>query len=66
MAEQRIGEWLSRYAQAHFDQYCRSDESAALDREGIEIAEMIARELPEAKVRYFSNALMRDLSRSPQ
>ena len=66
IAERRIGEWLSRYSQAHLDQYCHSDENAALDREGIEIAEMIARELPEAKVRYFSNALMKDLSRSPQ
>ena len=65
IVEQRIREWLSRYAQAHFNQYRDSEESAALDREGIEIAEMIARELPDAKVRYFSNVLMKDLSRCP-
>jgi hypothetical protein len=57
----QIGEWLSHYEDAHFQQYCDSALNDSLDQEGIKIAGMIKLELPVAKVRYFSSAYMKEI-----
>lgn len=54
----RLAEWLRRYAEAHFRQYDRPGESAALDEEGAAITRLVRTELPGSKVDYFSSATM--------
>jgi hypothetical protein len=56
---ERISTWLQQYEEAHYDQYRDQKKNAALDEEGIRISEELRKELPEAKVQYYSNALMR-------
>lgn len=58
---ERISRWLTRYEDAHYEQYKDEEEVEALDLEGIEICKHLRCELPQAKVEYFSNAKMRGI-----
>jgi hypothetical protein len=55
--------WLDRYADAHFSQFKDSQIVAALDAEGLVIAEQLRDELPGSKIVYFSDAEMREISK---
>ena len=57
----RISIWLSAYEDAHFHQYEDQAKNEALDREGLEIMQVVRAELPKAKVGYFSNANMHEI-----
>ena len=57
LAEQ-ISKWLRQYQEAHRNQYRDQEQVAALDEEGVRISQALGRELPEAKVQYYSSALM--------
>jgi hypothetical protein len=57
-----LAKWLSSYEDAHFHQYGDIAQNADLDRQGIDIAKAIGAELPSARVGYFSNAAMREIS----
>lgn len=58
----RISEWLERYENAHFFQFENAVENRKLDIQGLGIARSLKAELPEAKVTYFSNAELREIS----
>lgn len=55
---QRISDWLARYWEAHYHDFENEEENKHLDREGVEIAKLIRLEVPDARVRYFSDASM--------
>ena len=57
----RIEDWLSRYANAHYNQYSDSSEIELLDKEGIEIASLIKAQIMDCKVEYFSDAKMENI-----
>lgn len=53
-----LNEWRLRYADQHHHGYQDRKIVAELDAEGVNIARQIKHELPEAKISYFSDALM--------
>lgn len=57
----KIGSWLERYADAHYNQYKDSTLVSKLDSEGIEICGLIASEIVESKVDYYSSAKTKKL-----
>lgn len=59
---QRLASWLLDYEAAHFDQYRDATRVADLDEEGLEICSSVRDEISDAKVRYYSDALTRELS----
>ena len=58
----RISEWLERYESAHFFQFENVTENELLDKQGVEIARLLKTEFPGARVTYFSNAELREVS----
>jgi hypothetical protein len=57
----RIASWLTAYENAHYRDFGDAAENDRLDKEGIAIARCVREEQPDARVEYFSNALMRRL-----
>jgi hypothetical protein len=57
----RVADWLKRYEIAHMGQYRDKERVAKLDEEGLLICVALRAELPEAKIEYYSDALMRRL-----
>lgn len=57
----RISLWLLAYEEAHLEQYSDKDNIAELDAEGRKIRDQVREELPDAKVRYYSDAEARIL-----
>ena len=58
---QRISRWLRAYEDAHYEQYSDKSNVAELDAEGQQIQAQMQEELPDAKVRYYSDAEARVL-----
>jgi hypothetical protein len=56
---QQISCWLQAYEDAHYDQYGDKGKVAELDAEGLRIRGQLMEELPDAKVKYYSDAEMR-------
>lgn len=54
----RIAVWLSKYEEAHYDQFQSSSKVYALDEEGMKICVLLRQELADAKIEYFSSARM--------
>jgi hypothetical protein len=61
----QILSWLARYEEGHYAGFSDTPEVAKLDAEGIAIAQQIQRELPGAKVEYYSHALAAKLPLPP-
>lgn len=60
-AVELIESWLARYEAAHFRQFNDAREVGALDDIGLELCDLLARELPGNKIGYFSAARMEKL-----
>lgn len=58
----KISAWVSRYAEAHFIEYEDKSQVSILDNEGIAICKALRKELPDAKVEYYSNAEMKKIN----
>lgn len=56
---QRIATWVSRYGEAHFNEFKDSDEVRNLDYQGIELCKALASAVPGSKVEYYSDAKTR-------
>lgn len=54
--QEKISNWLSRYENAHYDQYSDRKLVAELDAEGIEICKLLKNELLDSKIEYYSDA----------
>jgi hypothetical protein len=59
---QRIAGWQSKYELAHFNLYSDKGLVDKLDIEGLELAKAVLGELPNCKVRYFSDATMQEIA----
>jgi hypothetical protein len=59
---QQIGSWRRKYETAHYQAYVDEEQLRDLDDEGLKIATALRDEVPDAKVDYYSNALMRRLT----
>jgi hypothetical protein len=57
--------WLARYETAHYKQFDDPREVEALDSIGLELCDLLAQELPESKIEYFSAARMKEMRRRP-
>jgi len=57
----RISKWHERYENAHFCQFVDTAENQVLDMQGLEIARLLMAELPKVKVKYYSNAELREI-----
>ena len=55
----RILRWLRDYENARYFQYQDENRVAALDAQGISIGRALQKELPDAKIEYYSNAELR-------
>lgn len=55
----RLSGWLARYEDAHYEQFEDRRAVTTLDREGVDLARMLQRELPSSRVEYFSSAELR-------
>jgi hypothetical protein len=55
----RLSAWLREYETSHHAQYRDVGQVARLDQEGEESCAAVRQELPDAKVEYYSDALMR-------
>ncbi len=56
---EKISKWVSRYEHAHYFEFRDKAEVAELDAEGLAICRMVLKELPDAKVQYYSSAEMK-------
>ncbi|MGN6437500.1 MAG: hypothetical protein ACTHMM_13250 [Agriterribacter sp.] len=56
--KQRLKEWVTKYANEHYNGFTNEKLIKELDQEGREISIVIKNELSEAKIEYFSNAKM--------
>ncbi len=57
----QIEEWVKRYEQAHYLQFCDKNVNEELDQEGVAISRLLRDELPDVKIEYYSNANMRKI-----
>jgi hypothetical protein len=57
----RISRWLRDYESAHYLQYQDKDRVAELDAQGISIGRALQKELPDAKIEYYSDAELRKI-----
>lgn len=55
---QRLNAWLSKYEDEHYRGFINDNIIDELDREGKEVALLIKSDLPEVKIKYFSDARM--------
>ncbi len=56
---QKISDWLDRYHNEFYGQYQNKDVVEELDKEGIEICKIVQSELPDAKIEYYPDALLK-------
>ena len=56
--QDKIATWLKRYEEAHFAQYADKNEIEELDKEGIQICNLLKVEMPDTKIEYYSNGTM--------
>lgn len=54
-------EWLLRYENEHYHEFSNEHEVEALDKEGLEIAQKIKKELSDRKVHYYSAAKLKTI-----
>lgn len=57
-----ITNWLSQYEEEHYNHFSNPSNIEKLDLIGFEIAKRIEKELPDFKVGYYSNALLKELT----
>lgn len=57
----RIKNWLTKYERQHYKGYNDIAEIYFLDSEGIEIAQAILKELFDVKIKYYSDATMKQV-----
>jgi hypothetical protein len=57
----KISKWKKRYEKEFYNNYTNVGYIDSLDNEGIEIAKAIQQELKEAKIEYFSDAMMKKI-----
>ena len=53
---EKINKWLLKYENEHYDSFENLSTINTLDNEGMEIAGIIKKQLPEAKIDYYSAA----------
>jgi len=53
--------WLSRYEDAHYAGFDDAEVVSMLDRQGVALAERMTKERTSDKVRYYSNAHLKEL-----
>lgn len=56
-----LSRWLSKYEEQHYFDFADSEAVAALDREGVVLAERLQETLPQFKFGYYSNGLLKHL-----
>lgn len=54
----RIEQWLSNYAEEHFNGFSDASNIHNLDKEGVQIALIVKNELSDVQIEYFSDAKM--------
>jgi hypothetical protein len=56
-----ISKWQQKYEDAHFHSFEDAATNERLDKEGVELARRLKREIPDAEVVYYSSAYLRDI-----